>query len=483
MEFDPRKANAYSFEELMDFLHRGEVEFTDFQMAGLNWQMQAKIKEALQEIESKKLKEENDWRCACNINTVSSFQFYLSTYGDDAPHAFEAKMRIQELGQMQQQLYEDLFADMRNDMLKYKANVMQILFGRLPATEEMKADNSPIGRFLKADMRLTFQDLYRSGILPEGNRALENAIFKDDFEVPQLQIEELGEIPTDRTDVYFLGCPASGKSCVLAGFLNYLHYAGEMRYIPQRNGKGIDGCRPYYNALIRGVSEYKAPRSTGYDTFSFMQLDLGNKRDREVTVMELSGEAFNALSDANTTGQEVWQKLGVGRCLKNNNPKTLFFLVDYSCVIGKNQRFSAAQQEEILDNALVVFSSDGTGGKYGEKNCTMSRVQNVAVIVTKSDLMDVELGRPLTSDERMEIAFHHLQDRFSNFMENLSDMCKKYGINANSKNAYKPYVITFSLGQFYLGNSVIFDNTDSKRLADFVVSATDRRRRGLLDFF
>ena len=68
-------------------------------------------------------------------------------------------------------------------------------------------------------------------------------------------------------------------------------------------------------------------------------------------------------------------------------------------------------------------------------------------------------------------------------MENLSDMCKKYGINANSKNAYKPYVITFSLGQFYLGNSVIFDNTDSKRLADFVVSATDRRRRGLLDFF
>ncbi len=482
MEFDPRKANAYSFDELMNFLNRGEVEFTDFQMAGLNWQMQAQIKDALQEIESKKLKEENDWRCACNINTVSSYQFYLSTYGDDAPHAFEAKMRIQELGKMQQQLYEDLFADMRDDMLKYKANVMQVLFGRLPATEEMKADNSPIGRFLKADMRLTFQDLYRSGILPEGNRALENAIFKDDFEVPQLQIEELGEIPTDRTDVYFLGCPASGKSCVLAGFLNYLHYAGEMRYIPQRNGRGIDGCRPYYNALIRGISEFKAPRSTGYDTFSFMQLDLGNKRDREVTVMELSGEAFNALSDANTTGQEVWQKLGVGRCLKNNNPKTLFFLVDYSCVIGKS-KYSAVQQEEILDNALVVFSSDGTGGKYGEKNCTMSRVQNVAVIVTKSDLMDVELGRPLTTDERMGIAFQHLQDRFSNFMENLSDMCKKYGINANSKNAYKPYVITFSLGQFYLGNSVIFDNTDSKRLADFVVSATDRRRRGLLDFF
>lgn len=256
-----------------------------------------------------------------------------------------------------------------------------------------------------------------------------------------------------------------------------------MRYIPQRNSNGIDGCRPYYNALIRGISEYKAPRSTGYDTFSFMQLDLGTKRDREVTVMELSGEAFNDLSDANTTGQEVWQKLGVGRCLRNNNPKTLFFLVDYSCVIGKSKRFSAAQQEEILDNALVVFSSDGTGGKHGEKNCTMSRVQNVAVIVTKSDLMDIELGRPLTTDERMDIAFKHLQDRFSGFMNNLTDMCKKYGINANSKNAYKPYVITFSLGQFYLGNSVIFDNTDSKRLADFVVSATDRRRRGLLDFF
>ena len=483
MEFDPRKVNAYSFEELMGFINRGEAEFADFQMAGLNWQMQSRIKELLQEMEAKKNREENDWRSTCGINTVSSYQFYLNTYGENAIHAFEAKMRIQELGQLQQQLYEDLFADMREDMLKYKSNVMQVLFGKFPATDEMRAENSPIGRFLKADMKLTFQDLYRSGILPEGNRALENAIFKDDFEVPQLKIEELGEIPTNRTDVYFLGCPASGKSCVLAGFLNHLHYAGEMKYIPQRNAQGIDGCRPYYNALIRGISEYKAPRSTGYDTFSFMQVDLGAKRDREVTVMELSGEAFNALSDANTSGREVWQKLGVGRCLKNDNPKTLFFLVDYSCVIGKNKMFTAAQQEEILDNALVVFGSDGNGGRYGEKNCTMSRVQNVAVIVTKSDLMDVEQGRPLTTEERMDIAYQHLENRFRNFMNNLTEMCEKYGINANSKDPYKPYVFTFSLGQFYLGNSVIFDNTDSKRLAEFVVSATERHRKGFLGLF
>lgn len=482
MEFDPRQVNIYTVEELKGFLSSGKVQFVDLQKLSLNWQKQDELRKWMQELESKRQNEERDWQNSCSMNTIAAYKYYLSNYGDNAIHAFDANVKIQELNVVQQRLYEDLFEDMREDILKYKANVMNVLFGKMPPTDEMRAENSPIGRFLKADIKLTFDDLYRSGILPEGNRALEKAIFIDDFEVPQLPIEELGEVPTDRTDVYFLGCPASGKSCVLAGFLNYLHYAGEMEYLPLKNSAGIDGCRSYYNQLIKGVSEFKAPRSTGMDTVSFMQLNLGPKRDREITAMELSGEAFKSLSDANCTGQEVWENLGIGRCLKNNNPKTLFFLLDYSSIIGKNPRFSAVDQELILDNALDVFSHDGTG-KHGERNCTMSKVKTVAVVITKSDLMDVECGRTLTSEERADIAFDYLQKRLANFMNNLGGICEKYGINANNKgHAFEPFVWTFSLGKFFLGNSVIFNPEDSKRISEFVVAATEKKRRGLFDF-
>ena len=482
-DFNPRNVNGYSIDQLLGFIDRKVATFEDFQRCGLKWDKQAELKKILEEKIAIQQEEENNWQTTRNTDTKSAYEFYLNNYGwDTAIHAYEAKMRIEELGKIYQQRYEDLFDDMRDDMMKYKANVMQVLFGKIPATEEMRNEDSPIGRFLKADMKLTFQDLHKSGILPEDNRELERAIFKDDFEVPQLSIEDLGEVPTDRTDVYFLGCPASGKSCVLAGFLNYLHFSGEMKYLPMMNAKGIDGCRPYYNALIKGISEYKAPRSTGYDTVSFMQLNLGPRRDREITAMELSGEAFKSLSDAHTSGREIWGKLGVGRCLKNKTPKTLFFLLDYSSIIGKNPRFSAIEQEQILGNALDVFSSDGEG-RYGEKDCTMSRVKTVAIVITKSDLMDVEEGRPLTREERADIAFDYLKERFANFMNNLSELCRKYNINANNKgHANEPFVTTFSLGQFFLGNSVIFDDTDSKRIADFVVAATDRHRRGFLDF-
>lgn len=482
-DFNPRNVNGYSVDELIAYIDGGAATFEDFQRCGLKWDKQAEVKKILDERAVKKQREEQDWQTSRTTDTLAAYNFYLNTYGEDrAIHAFEAKMRIQELIGLQQRLYEDLFADMRDDMMKYKANVMQVLFGKMPPTDEMRADESPIGRFLRADMKLTFDDLHRSGILPEGNRALEKAIFRDDFEVPQFTIKDLGSAPSNRTDVYFLGCPASGKSCVLAGFLNYLHFAGEIQYLPTKNERGIDGCLPYYNALITGLSEYKAPRSTAEDTVSFMQLNLGPKYDRQITAMELSGEAFYALSQANCTGSEVWQRLGVGQCLKNSNDKTLFFLLDYSSIIGKNPRFSAIQQEMILQNALGVFSSDGEG-RYGEKGCTMSKVKTVAVIITKSDLMDVEEGHPLTPAERADIAFDYLHERFANFMNGLGVLCRKYGINGNNKgHTYEPFVTTFSLGQFFLGNSVIFDNTDSKRLADFVVAATDRRRRGFLDF-
>lgn len=219
------------------------------------------------------------------------------------------------------------------------------------------------------------------------------------------------------------------------------------------------------------------PRSTGIDTISFMQLDLGPKHDRKVTIVEHSSEAFRDLSKAYRDSPEVWERFSLGRYLKNNNSKMFFFLLDYSCIIGRNNWFSAFDQTELLSDALLVFSSDGSGKNY-EKGCTMSKVKTIAVIVTKSVLMDNEAGRPLSQEERADIAMDHLKKSYANFMNNLSDLCRKFGINANHKgHAYEPLVITFSLGRFYIGNTVVFDETDTKRLAEFITTYAPKSRQ------
>lgn len=488
MEFDPRKVNEYSIEELIAYIDGGVVTFEDFQRCGLRWDKQAVLKEIEHECLVDSMREEENWQTACSMNTIQAYEFYLSNYGDDARYALEAKSAIACVYGppiVDSFPFEDLFADMRENMLKYKADVMCVLFGKIPPTDEMRDEDSPIGRFLRAGLKLTYEDLHRSGILPEGNRSLEKAIFKDDFVVPSFPIVELGEVlPNDRNDVYIIGCPGSGKSCMLAGILTYLHFTGEIQYVPTKNAKGIDGCLSYYHALVTSLSEYKAPRSKDTDPVSFLQVNLGSKYDHNITAMEINAEVFKIIWEMEfpLELEGFWDGLGVGRCQQNNNPKTLFFLLDYSTIIGKNPRYSETDQAQILEDALVVFNIDGTG-KHGEKGCTMSKVRTLTIVITKSDLMDVEKGRPLTREERADIAFECLKERFANFMNNLSELCHKYGINANNKgHVYEPFVTTFSLGQFYLGNSVVFDDTDSKQLAEYIMVATDRYRRGIWGF-
>lgn len=48
-------------------------------------------------------------------------------------------------------------------------------------------------------------------------------------------------------------------------------------------------------------------------------------------------------------------------------------------------------------------------------------------------------------------------------MSQLSDACRKFRIN--KADGYRPYVLTFSLGSFYVGNTVLFDPSDSMDLA------------------
>lgn len=474
-DFDPKLINTYSIDELIGFLKTKKASFVDFQKAGLKYDVQDELKRITQA-------DESDWLGACSVNTIDGYEYYLAQYGNRAMHDFEARMKIKKLEEEHRQLYEDLFDHMRNNVRHYKAPDMKILFGLTTPSAAMLEEDSPKGRFLKAGLRLTYKQLLEQGFLPEGNKTLQESVVKEDFILPQLKFNELGDFPVDRTDIYFLGCPSSGKTCALAGFLNYLREKGELEYVPQFNDEGKDLCKSYYDNLIEGLSLYKAPQSTSKETVSFLKINTGANRDRKITAVELSGEAFEELAGSNMNGREVWERMGASQCLQNNSKKTLFFLLDYSTIIGQNDGYSEVKQALVLDNALNVFSNDGPGPDR-TLDCTMSKVKTVAIVVTKSDLMDQYEGRPLTQKERTDIAYDYLDRRFKNFMNNLAMICKRYGINDYKGFRYKPFVTTFSLGQFYVGNSVVYDENDSRNLAEFILACTDKEPKGLEKFF
>lgn len=367
-------------------------------------------------------------------------------------------------------LKEDLLTDMRgvNDSWNYayKSNVMQLLFGLCPSTEEQRADPSPIGRFLKAGLKLTMDDLHRAGVIPEGNLELEKAIFETDFEIPQLSLEEIGKLYPDRTDVYFLGVPNSGKSCIFACLSKYFRDHG-IFYEPHFNDKGVDACYAYYCACIEGLNSCNAPRSTSTDTLSFLHITTNDKRHNKLTIVDSSGEAISG----RYLEREAMKISSVGRCLLNDNPKALFFLFDYGIIIGKAKGcFSRLEQELLFEQILLTISNDGSG-EYGDRGCTMSKVKTVGIIITKSDLMDVEIGRLLSTKERDAIALSYLEKYCAGFMANLRNLCKKYHINSNlDEHKCDPYVSTFCTGKFYVGNTVVYDETDTERLAKFLLN-------------
>ena len=477
MPYDSYKnINEYSVEELVGFILNEGLTMDDCRNAGLFYLKQQEVEARLAEIRDLLNQEEDIWNQALRSNTEDAFRMYLKKY-PKGHHVLEAEVNIDRIITLKAQYETDLKEEMKMEPYLFSASVMNQLLGRdvyavLPESGhsleeeandlEMKAWQ----KFLKQHMHIDYQWLYDNGILPSDRLDLKRAITQPDYKLPQLKIEELGNFPTDRMDVYFLGMPGSGKSCVLSGIINAMDKAGIVHYNSQFNGEGIDRCLPYYNGLLRSISEHKVPMSTGTETISFLKLDVGDVDEKKnlITMVELSGEAFNKIANATTTGEKVWQELGAGQCLKNNNKKLLFFLVDYLTISGLNPKYRPIDQQIMLSNALTVLTSDGPGNRT--EGCTLSKVDSVAVIVTKSDL----IPNVSTSAERNAEATKLLKNGFMNFMNNLTQYCRKFGINRAEK--FQPYVMTFSLGDFYVGNTVDYKQADSDILVEFIKDST-----------
>lgn len=471
-EFEPMKVNTYSIKELADMIEQGKVTQDEIYGFGLAAPKRPDLETELMQRKMLVIEDEEQWDLAQKKHTVEGYDYYLSQYDKFPPeyrgkHVAEAKAARDGLIKKLKELRQELYQTMREQPWIFKADgVKKLLSGAKDLSEIMslRQYKDITSRFLASGQKITYEELVQEQIIPPS--IPEKSITAEDMNLRQTNINQLGDFPVDkRTDVYFVGVPRGGKSSVLAGILSNMFKRGIAVYQPHWNQNKQDLVNEYYNGLIEATQKGKFPVSTGDDTISFMKLDLMlNRRTNHLTFVEIGGEAFRKAASTKKAGADAWGDLGAGTCLQSKNQKLLFFVLDYGACKGLNDEFSEIKQSQILDDVLRILTSDGQGKDFSE-GCTLSKVDSVAVIVTKSDLMDTDNRK-----RREELAVDYVHDNFAAFMRNLTEKCRRFGINKPTR--YNPYVLTFSLGKLLIGNTYAYDPTDSEEIVSFISDAT-----------
>lgn len=278
------------------------------------------------------------------------------------------------------------------------------------------------------------------------------------FEVVTIQCKP--ECYRDHTDVYLFGVPATGKSCLLAGLLE----TGVLNY------DSVVAGGPYADAMVQWMDNCFPPDPTkeNYLTTIKSSLRTGDK-SHLFDLVEMAGEEFASKIAHNPDGAVCFEDMGTGatELLGNDNRKIFFIVVDPTTDVVKFTR----QVETTDNNGEVVYKTEAV--VVNQKNTLkrmvdlfnqpenadiMRKVDAIHFIVTKADFLGED------HDERAEKSRSLLQSRYSTSIETLKSVCKRFGINRATGEI--PYVFPFSLGRFYVGNIVKYDETDSLNLLE-----------------
>ncbi len=424
--------------------------------------------------------DEADWQEARKSRTLGAYALYLEDHPEGL-HKEEAMSRIRKLETEEAEITADLLDDMRHRPWVYRPSVMVTLLegtGQPDPNAPHPEDDEylpPLQRFLARGFQLRFKTLVDNGIIPAD--ISEDTVRRPEFSLPQT--ENFSNFPLNRTDIFFLGVPRSGKSTVLSALFYTMYREGRWKHkvnLDPRTKK--DPSLEYYHGLLRAVQAHKPPESTATDTISYISMDVPAGEQGRYTAhlnfVEISGEAVERLAGSISTDQSktvVWDKLGASRVMSNNNSKILFFLLDYNTILESNDSMGILEQELTLKTVLDVLTNDGKG-RDNTEGCTMSKVESVAILLTKSDLMETE-----DRNARQNIAMEYLQSNFKGFMNTLTQYCKRF--NINHRNGNLPLVFTFSVGKFFVGNTLNFNDHDAKILAQRIEGLAPYKKGGI----
>lgn len=280
------------------------------------------------------------------------------------------------------------------------------------------------------------------------------------FREPSLKFnlipQNVSEVPTGYTDVFFWGVPSSGKTCALSSILSTIKdkYTMESPTIATKFGA------TYRDSLVnifRNGTGY-LPDSTQKDRTQYMPFLL-KKRDekkyRQISFFELSGEVFkyfyevvngvSILDDADRSFVETaFHTLEM--LIRSKNQKIHFFFIDYNQETRGSIDKHGLNQGNYLEAAATYFRDTNDIFKKG--------TDAVYVVVTKSDL--------IKGHNRSELAKQFLTENFGGFMNAIQHRCKKDSVEFNVK--------MFSIGDVYFKRICKIDHSYSVNIVEDLLS-------------
>lgn len=279
----------------------------------------------------------------------------------------------------------------------------------------------------------------------------------------------------DVTDVFLLGMPSSGITCVLMGLLGSNKYEWNRNSNDSKYGDVLSAYRE--NCLL--------PGGTYHNMFAGIYGTVTDSRGgkHRVNLIDLSVVQFidkYALRPEGELSLEDMVGSPAARLLRNGNRKILFIVIDPTV-------------KEIQWNMPVRHNDDEGREYYDCIPCYLSqrhviqRIMNILLDPANAEIMEKvdALHFIVTKWDVAERDGKNVNDAMANHMLSYNKACelcrgRRWRNVINKPTDFKPQIYTYSLGKFYVGGTFDFDPTDSDKLVDVItdaVSVAAKRRR------
>ena len=375
-------------------------------------------------------RDEQDWVNAQNLNTTEAYRDYLRA------HRFgKYSSAAQEIIDSRS-LHDNIINGLRKNKNAYSAEEIQRYVGDKTVTESEIAD------ILGTEWVERIMAYFRPNDLPI-------------YDYQQ-------ELVKGRTEVYFWGSPASGKTCTLGAVFSRAYSQGVL----QPKGGAVDYLDALKNIFKKnGVS--KLPNSTSNTCIYDMQVDIIDEKRRKhpVVMIDLAGEIFKCIyydSLGRLNEDDERKKIldtTFSYLTNKQNKKIMFFVVEYD---GHDRVWN--------DNTNLTMSDylDRCAHYLDDKKIISSSVNGVYVLVTKADMIDCEY-----KDQGAK-AKEYVEEHFKGFWETLKDICSHSGVRDLK-------IIPFSIGNVVAKQLCEFNGKYAKLVLDRIAEKSDSTGNSFLD--
>ena len=420
--------------------------------------------------DAKSLLNDIDWLETCRINTQEA---YIS-YRDNNPGKHTKKISEILIGFNDATDWEK--ARMLNTTDAYREYVLNHPSGKW-ASEAKKIINSRKGHDtllngIQADKNYkSAEDIQRAVSDGTINRDELVQILGDEWTNEILSYNRPPDLPIytspielqkGRTEVYFWGTPASGKTCTLGAVLSSAYTKGKLI---KRGGalEYMDGLKNIFNPT--GIS--RLPNSTSNACIYDMNVDLKDEKNRRhpITMIDLAGEIFKCIyfSSQGIELDDDRQRIltTTFNYLKDRrNKKIMFFVVEYDGHDRVWDDNTNLNMSDYLDRCLNYLN---------DLKVISNSVNGIYVLVTKSDKIVCEY-----KDQAIE-AQKYVEKYFNGFWETLKEISKSCGVKDLK-------VIPFSVGNVVAKQLCEYNGKYASLVINNICKKSESIGRSFLDF-